>query len=69
MLQIKGIKTEKEKEKFNKLSEEGKNYWENRYPCGESGGWIHYRVVNKKQLRDIEIFLSIKTNKEINLQE
>ena len=56
MLQIKGIKTETEKDKFSKLSEEGKNYWENRYHCGENGGWIHYRVLNKKHLKDIGIF-------------
>jgi len=67
MLQIKGIKTEIEQDKFSKLSEEGKSYWENRYPCGENGGWIHYRVKNKKQLKDIGIFLSIRTNKEIEL--
>ena len=65
MLQIKKIKTEKELEKYNKLSEEGKNYWENRYPCGENGGWIHYRIIKKEQLKDIGIFLSIRTNKEI----
>jgi len=52
-------------EKYNKLSEEGKKYWENRYPCGENGGWIHYRITNKKQLKDIGIFLSIKVNKDI----
>jgi len=67
MLQIKGIKTENEMKKYSKLSEEGKNYWENRYPCGENGGWIHYRINNKKQLKDIGIFLSIRTNKEIKL--
>ena len=67
MLQIKVIKTEIEKDKFSKLSEEVKSYWENRYPCGENGGWIHYRVKNKKQLKDIGIFLSIRTNKEIEL--
>ena len=67
MLQIKGIKTKIEKEKFSKLSEEGKSYWENRYPCGENGGWIHYRIKNKKQLKDIGIFLNIRTNKEIKL--
>jgi hypothetical protein len=44
MLQINKIKTEKEIIKYNQLSEEGKNYWENKYPCGENGGWIHYRV-------------------------
>jgi hypothetical protein len=64
-MQINKIKTEKEIEKYSKLSEEGKKYWENRYPCGENGGWIHYRILNKKQLKDIGIFLSIKTNKNI----
>jgi hypothetical protein len=67
MLQIKGIKTEKEMEQYNKLSEEGKKYWKNRYPCGDNGGWIHYRIINKKQLKDIGIFLSIRINKEIEL--
>ena len=65
-LQINKIKTEKEIEKYNGLSKEGKKYWENRYPCGDNGGWVHYRIENKKHIKDIEIFLSIKTNKEIN---
>jgi hypothetical protein len=60
------IKTEKEIEKYHKLTEEGKQYWENKYPCG-NGGWIHYRVTNKKQLKDIGIFLSIKTRSEIKI--
>jgi hypothetical protein len=58
------IKSESQIEKYSKLSEEGKKYWENRYPCG-NGGWIHYRIVNKKHLKDIGIFLSIKTKKDI----
>jgi hypothetical protein len=69
MLQIKGIKTEREIENYNKLSEEGKNYWKNRYPCGENGGWIHYRIINKKQLKDIENFLTIRTNKKIKIYD
>ena len=65
MFQISKIKTEKEIAKYNNLSEEGKEYWKNRYPCGENGGWIQYRITNKKQLKDIGIFLSIRTNKEV----
>jgi hypothetical protein len=65
MLQIN--KNVKEMEEYNKLSEEGKQYWENKYACGENGGWIHYRIINKRQLKDIGIFLSIRTNKEIEL--
>jgi len=60
------INSEHEIEKYNKLSEEGKRYWENKYPCG-NGGWIHYRVKNRKHLKDIGIFLSIKTKKEIKI--
>ena len=67
MLQINKIKTDKEIEKYNKLSEKGKTYWENRYPCGENGGWIQYRVTDKKELKDIGIFLSIRTKKEIEI--
>jgi hypothetical protein len=68
MFQINKIQTEKEIEKYNKLSEEGKEYWENRYPCGKNGGgWIDYRILNKRHLKDIGLFLSIRTNKEIDL--
>ena len=51
------------------MSEEGKNYWKNRYPCGKNGGWIRYRIKNKRQLKDIGIFLSIRTNKEIEIKK
>ena len=65
-MQISKIQTEKELEKYNRLSDEGKKYWENRYPCGKNGGgWIIYLITNKKHLKDIGIFLSIKSNKEI----
>ena len=66
-LQISKIETENEMEKYNKLSGVGKEYWKNRYPCGKNGGWIHYRIINKNQLKDLGLFLSIKTNKEITL--
>jgi hypothetical protein len=65
------IKTEKEIKMYEKLSNEGRKYWENRYPCGKDGGkyggWINYRIINKDQLKDIGIFLSIKTNREIEI--
>ena len=67
MLQIKKIVTDKEMEKYCKLSEEGKKYWEESYPCGKNGGWIHYRILNKRHLKDIGIFLSVKNNKEIEI--
>lgn len=27
------------------LSPKVRALWENRYPCGERGGWVHYRVM------------------------
>ena len=64
MLQIGGLSAEADLERYSQLSDEGKKYWENRYPCGK-GGWIHYRITNRKQLEDIALFLEIKTKKEI----
>lgn len=27
--------------------------WDNRYPCGRRGGWIHYRVFDENELNDV----------------
>ena len=37
-----------------------KQLWEHRYPCGEQGGWIHYRVLDRDQLRDVLELIRIK---------
>lgn len=50
---------------YEQLSGKGKEYWDNRYPCGDGGGWIHYRILNKDDLRDMGLFLSSKSGKEI----
>ena len=34
--------------------------WENRYPCGESGGWIHYKVLADDELIDVIKLLAIR---------
>lgn len=34
-------------------------YIDNKYPCND-GGWIHYRVICKEHLNDIQKLLSIK---------
>lgn len=41
------------------LSPEANELWRNRYPCGD-GGWIHYRVLNQVELRDVEELICIK---------
>jgi len=35
------------------LSPKGTELWQNRYPCGEHGGWIHYRVLSDADLTDV----------------
>lgn len=42
------------------LSRKAQDYWENRYPCGERGGWIHYRVTDDGDLADIFAFIHAK---------
>jgi hypothetical protein len=37
-----------------------RDVWDNRYPCGESGGWVHYRVVTAEELDDVQSLVSIK---------
>ena len=37
-----------------------KELWQNRYPCGKEGGWVHYSVVNNEELKDIIRLVSCK---------
>lgn len=34
--------------------------WKGRYPCGEHGGWIHYRVLEDEELSDIFKLINIR---------
>lgn len=42
------------------LSLKAQELWENRYPCGENGGWVHYRVMGDEELTDIFAFIHAK---------
>jgi hypothetical protein len=42
------------------LSSKGIELWNNRYPCGKKGGWIHYRVLIQDDLSDILEFIKVK---------
>jgi hypothetical protein len=42
------------------LSEKARGLWQNRYPCGSLGGWIHYRVTDVNELNDIFEFIKVK---------
>jgi hypothetical protein len=64
-IQLSGIENEYAKVKYNEVSDEGKEYWKNKYPCGENGGWIHFRVLSKTDMKDIGQYIMIKVNKDI----
>lgn len=34
--------------------------WADRYPCGEKGGWIHFRVLADNELPDIYRLIEVK---------
>lgn len=34
--------------------------WASRYPCGKSGGWVHYRVLDTSELDDVFELIKIK---------
>ncbi|WMJ87170.1 DUF3788 domain-containing protein [Anaerocolumna sp. MB42-C2] len=42
------------------LSAKAQQLWNNRYPCGTQGGWIHYRIVDTNDLNDIIEFVKVK---------
>ena len=42
------------------LSHKARELWANRYPCGEHGGWVHYRVTKNEDLSDIYKFINAK---------
>ncbi len=42
------------------FSPKAQSLWENRYPCGENGGWVHYRILSDEELDDVVRFIAIK---------
>jgi len=42
------------------LSPKAQELWANRYPCGERGGWIHYRVLDDTDLIDVYKLIGAK---------
>lgn len=46
--------------KLNNFLPKTQSLWENRYPCGELGGWIHYSVESDKELPDIISLIGVK---------
>lgn len=45
---------------FSDLSPKAQELWENRYPCGENGGWVHYQILSDDELNDVYRLISAK---------
>ena len=45
---------------MNTLSPKAHELWANRYPCGEHGGWIHYRILGGEDLSDVYKLIGAK---------
>ncbi|MGN0395508.1 MAG: DUF3788 family protein [Coprococcus sp.] len=44
---------------YDRMGTGTKELIDNKYPCND-GGWIHCRIVNQQQIRDIHILLAVK---------
>lgn len=58
MIQI-GSGTEGDK-LFSEFSEYAQELWKDRYPCGDNGGWIHYRILDDKQIDECKKIIDLK---------
>lgn len=45
---------------LSSLLQKTQDLWENRYPCGARGGWIHYRVLTDDEVTDVIKLLAIR---------
>ena len=45
---------------MNTLSPKAQELWANRYPCGDHGGWVHYRVLSNEDLSDVYKLIGAK---------
>lgn len=44
---------------YTDVSAETQQRIDHKYPCGD-GGWLHYRVTNEEQMRDVQTLLKCK---------
>ena len=65
MLQIGGNLVYKLEEVLPECLPKTKDYWDNRYPCGD-GGWVYYRIFNKQELDDVLRLIAIKQKPILN---
>ncbi|MFR5599095.1 MAG: DUF3788 family protein, partial [Holdemania filiformis] len=60
MLQIGDGRVPVLKECLSSLSDKAQSLWDNRYPCGEEGGWIRYRMLKPDEIDEVLRLIAIK---------
>ena len=60
--QIGDANVKKLKEILPSLPAKAQTVWQNRYPCGKEGGWIHYPLTNSSDLNVFIKILSVRYN-------
>ena len=48
------------------LSETARSLWENRYPCGNNGGWIHYRILTSDDLENVIRLIEVRKRNSLS---
>lgn len=60
MAQIGDKNADEMEQNLVQMLEETRRLWEKRYPCGERGGWVHYRIASDAQMKDAITMLTIR---------
>lgn len=66
MLQIGDNKVSLLENQLSSFLQKTQDLWDSRYPCGEHGGWIHYRVFADDELADVIKLLTIRKKPSAN---
>jgi len=45
---------------ISSMLERTQELWANRYPCGEHGGWVHYRVLSDDEIGDVIGLIAVR---------
>lgn len=53
MLQIGDKQVAKAERIIAGLSDKAQTVWSNRYPCGDQGGWIFYRIIEDQDVSEV----------------
>lgn len=60
MIQIGDRQIAELSKRMNELSKKAKQLWADRYPCGDTGGWVNIRILADCDLQDALCFIHAK---------